>query len=37
LQYRQVDLFLASLGCLKGDPTVEIPANMTAALHRERL
>ena len=34
LVLRQTDLFLASLGYLKGNPTVEIPANNTAALQR---
>jgi acetyl esterase/lipase len=33
LVLRQTDLFLASLGYLKGNPTVGIPANTTAALH----
>ena len=37
LVLRQTDLFLASLGYLKGNPTVGIPANTTAALHREPL
>src|SRR5579864_5265184 len=37
LVLRQVDLFLVSLGYLKGNPTVEITANTTAALHRELL
>jgi hypothetical protein len=31
---RQTDLFLASLGYLKGNPTVGIPAGATAALHK---
>ncbi len=35
LVLRQIDLFLASLGYLKGDPTVGIPANATVTLHRE--
>jgi acetyl esterase/lipase len=34
LVLRQTDLFLASLGYLKGNPTVAIPANTTAALDR---
>jgi acetyl esterase len=34
LVLRQVDMFLASLGYLKGDPTVRIPANTTVALQR---
>jgi acetyl esterase len=34
---RQADLFLASLGYLEGNPTIGIPADGTAALHREHL
>ena len=34
LVVRQTDLFLASLGYLKGDPTVAIPANSRAALDK---
>jgi acetyl esterase len=37
LVLRQTDLFLASLGYLKGNPTVGIPTHATAALHREPL
>jgi acetyl esterase len=37
LVLRQIDLFLVSLGYLMGNPTVEIPPNTTAALHRELL
>ena len=37
LVLRQIDLFLTSLGYLKGNPTVEIPANTTAALRVELL
>jgi acetyl esterase/lipase len=32
---RQTDLFLASLGYLNGNPIIGIPADTTAALHRE--
>ena len=35
LVLRQIDLFLASLGYLKGDPTVGTPSNTTVALHKE--
>jgi len=35
LTLRQMDLFLASLGYLKGEPTIGIPADTTIALHRE--
>jgi acetyl esterase/lipase len=34
---RQADLFLASLGYLRGDPAVELPAGSTAALRKVRL
>jgi acetyl esterase len=37
LVLRQIDLFLASLGYLKGDPVVGIPTNTTAALRRDPL
>ena len=37
LVLRQIDLFLASLGYLKGNPTVGIRADITAALYREPL
>ena len=37
LVLRQTDLFLASLGYLKGNPTAGIPADTTAALHKEPL
>jgi acetyl esterase len=37
LVLRQIDLFLDSLGYLEGNATVELPANTTAALHREPL
>ncbi len=37
LVLRQIDQFLASAGYLKGNPLVEIPANTTAALRRDRL
>jgi acetyl esterase/lipase len=37
LVLRQIDLFLASLGYLQGDPTVGIPANTTIALQKIRL
>lgn len=37
LVLRQTDLFLASLGYLTGDPTIEIPANTTEALDRADL
>jgi acetyl esterase/lipase len=34
LVLRRMDLFLASLGYLQGDPTVEVPADTTARLQR---
>ncbi len=34
---RQIDLFLASLGYLQGDPTVGIPADTTVTLQKVRL
>ena len=34
---RQIDLFLASLGYLQGDPTVGIPADTTVALQKVHL
>src|SRR5262249_4373415 len=34
---RQIDLFLASLGYVHGDPTVGIPADRTVVLQRVRL
>lgn len=34
---RQIDLFLASLGYLRGDPTARIPAGATVALRKVRL
>ena len=37
LVLRQTDLFLGSLGYLKGNPTVAIPANTTVALDRAPL
>ena len=37
LVLRQIDLFLASLGYLQGDPTVGIPADTTVALQKVRL
>jgi acetyl esterase/lipase len=37
LVLRQIDLFLASLGYLHGDPTVGIPAGTTLALQKVRL
>jgi acetyl esterase/lipase len=37
LVLRQIDLFLASLGYLQGDPTVRIPANTAVALQKIRL
>jgi acetyl esterase/lipase len=37
LVIRQMDLFLGSLGYLKGDPAVAIPDNTTAELDRSRL
>jgi acetyl esterase len=37
LVLRQTDLFLASLGYLKGNPTVGIPADTAAALRKEPL
>ncbi len=37
LVVRQIDLFLASLGYLQGDPTVGIPADPTVALQKVRL
>jgi hypothetical protein len=37
LVLRQIDLFLASLGYLKSNSTVGIPADTTAVLHREPL
>jgi acetyl esterase/lipase len=37
LVLRQADLFLGSLGILKDNPTVGIPADTTAALHKEPL
>jgi acetyl esterase len=37
LVLRQIDLFLASLGYLQGEPTVGIPANTTVALQKIRL
>jgi acetyl esterase/lipase len=37
LVLRQIDLFLASLGDLKGNPTTGTPADATAALHKEPL
>ena len=37
LVLRQIDLFLASLGYLQGDPTVGIPAGTTVALQKVRL
>lgn len=36
LVLRQIDLFLASLGYLQGDPTVGIPADTTVALQKIR-
>ena len=36
LVLRQIDLFLASLGYLKGDPTVSIPADSKVVLEKER-
>lgn len=37
LVLRQIDVFLTSLGYLKGNATVEVPAGITVALHKERL
>jgi acetyl esterase/lipase len=37
LVLRQIDLFLASLGYLQGDPTVRIQADTTVALQKVRL
>jgi acetyl esterase/lipase len=37
LVLRQIDLFLASLGYLKGNPTVSIPAGSRAVLEKARL
>ena len=37
LVLRQIDLFLASLGYLKGDPTVSIPADSKVVLEKARL
>jgi acetyl esterase len=37
LVLRQIDLFLASLGYLQGDPTIGIPANTTVALQKIHL
>jgi acetyl esterase/lipase len=37
LVLRQIDLFLASLGYLQGNPTVEIPADTPLALRKVRL
>jgi hypothetical protein len=37
LVLRQIDVFLTSLGCLKGNATVEVPADIAVALHNERL
>src|SRR5260370_38377576 len=37
LVLRQIDLFLASLGYLRGDPTVGIPADTTLPLQNDRL
>src|SRR5207253_8942742 len=34
---RQIDLFLASLGYLRGDPTVGIPPDTAVALQKVRL
>jgi acetyl esterase len=35
LVLRQIDVFLASLGYVEGNPTIAIPANTTAALDKE--
>ena len=37
LVLRQIDLFLASLGYLKGNPAVGVPTDTTTALHKESL
>jgi len=37
LVLRQIDEFLTSLGYLKGDATVGVPANSAAALRKESL
>jgi acetyl esterase len=37
LVLRQIDAFLTSLGYLKGNATVEVPADIAVALHKERL
>jgi hypothetical protein len=37
LVLRQIDVFLTSLGYLKGNATVEVPADIAVALHKERL
>jgi acetyl esterase len=37
LVLRQIDVFLTSLGYLKGNATVGIPADIAVALHKERL
>jgi len=37
LVLRQIDLFLASLGYLKGNPPISIPASTAVALHKESL
>ncbi|MGH9629307.1 MAG: alpha/beta hydrolase, partial [Bryobacteraceae bacterium] len=37
LMLRQIDLFLASLGYVQGDPAVGIPADSTVALEKVRL
>jgi hypothetical protein len=34
---QQIDVFLTSLGYLKGNATVEVPAEIAVALHKERL
>ena len=37
LVLRRIDLFLTSLGYLKGNATVGVPADIGVALHKERL
>jgi acetyl esterase/lipase len=37
LVLRQIDAFLTSLGYLKGNATVKVPADIADALHKERL